>query len=59
MLSMKKRAFQLNKYGTPRDITIKNVVCETSGIVTDRGFLYFSALEEFKNKKVIMLIQDQ
>ena len=56
---MKKREFPLTKYETPRDITIKNVVYETAGTVTDRGFVYVSSLPEFKNKKVIMLIQDQ
>lgn len=56
---MKERKFKLEDYETPRDITIKNVIYETSGTVTDRGFVYVSALPKFKGKKVIILIQDQ
>lgn len=50
---MKPREFPLIKYENPRDITIKNVISETKGIVKARGSVYVS--QDLVGKKVIIL----
>lgn len=56
---MKPRRFPIFTYDSPRDIIIKNVVLETAGEITERGFIYISNDENLRGKKAIVLIVDE
>jgi len=54
---MKPREYPLHKT-KPRNITIKNVIAETAGKITERGFVYVTTDPDLIGKKVTILIEE-